>query len=72
MTIKELKKVLEEYPEDWEVFSYGTFSNKVGIEATAMRILPVVKRVIKDEIDDPFIVERPCNATSGAKKCLIL
>ena len=72
MTIKELIQQLQEYPEDMEVFTYGQPCSGNILEATAMKVFPVIKRVIKDENEDAFIAQRAHRETSGAKKCLIL
>ena len=72
MTVKELIQELQNFPEDMEVFSYGQPCSGNILEATAMKILPVLKYVVKDEIDDAFICQRSHRETAGAKKCLIL
>ena len=72
MTVKELIQKLQEYPENMEVFSYGQPCSGNILEATAMKILPVLKYVVKDEIDDAFVCQRAHQETAGAKKCLIL
>ena len=53
MTVKELIKKLQEYPENMEVFSYGQPCSGNILEATAMKILPVLKYVVKDETGAP-------------------
>ena len=72
MTIKELIQELQNYPEDMEVFSYGQSCSGNILEATAIEILPMVKRVIRNEDGSTFIAQRAHKETAGAKKCLIL
>lgn len=71
MTIKELIKKLQEYPEDMECYTTGLQVGGNVFDCEATKIRPHIAYV-KDEGYIKYIALRPCKETAGARKCLII
>jgi len=74
MTVKELIEELKNFPEDMEVFTYGDGVGGNEFECEAWEVKNLHHRYVKkcNDINRNYVAQRPCGATAGAKKCLIL
>jgi hypothetical protein len=73
VTVRELIQELQNFPEDMEVYTFG--ESVGGNEFDCEAYSPYLKtQYVKYEenIKKAYIAQRPCEATEGAKKCLIL
>lgn len=70
ITIKELKEVLKDLPDDMLVYK-TIFENESRVKIT-QNIYPYIKRVYKDKNHSYKIAERPCKETKNAQKALIV
>lgn len=74
MTIKDLIEKLKEYPEDMEVLAYHS-GYSADNKFKYIAVNPFIKEERFVEVGDGFymlIAARPCEETSGAKKCLVI
>ena len=71
MKVKELIELLQEFPEDMEVFSYhiGCTGDKFKY-LTHEPFLQEERFIVKGR--QTLVVARPCKDTKGAKKCLVI
>jgi hypothetical protein len=73
VTVKELIEKLKEFDEDMEVFTFGPGVG--GNEFDTVAWEPYVKtQYVKYEAytKQNYVALRPCEATAGARKCLLI
>jgi hypothetical protein len=71
MKVKELIEKLQQYPENMEVFTYGTSCTGNILKYLADDVCVKEEKFIQIN-KGFFIIQRPCKETAGAKKCLVV